>query len=155
MLTSINLYTGSLVTCCILCWPVFDRRSQMNGKAIPWRIFFYQIRLYCQPKRWKNRYHMARCYLKTAHLYFDFDWEIQGVKQVLYSYKILFFQTAPLKSYRLSKLLYLSPFHEKFKRYLKIFINLWLVWKKSTIQETLMTPMSRTYCWGLKCNKWP
>lgn len=48
------------------------------------------------------------------------DLEIQGVKQVLYSYKILFFQTAPLKSYKLSKLLYLSLFHEKFKRYLKI-----------------------------------
>ena len=48
------------------------------------------------------------------------DWEIQGVKQVLYSYKILFFQTTPLKSYKLSKLLCLSLFHEKFKRYLKI-----------------------------------
>ena len=59
------------------------------------------------------------------HIYISItDWEIQGVQQVLYSYKILFFQTAPLKSYRLSKLLYLSPFHEKFKRYLKIFINL-------------------------------
>ena len=59
------------------------------------------------------------------HIYISItDWEIQGVKQVLYSYKILFFQTVPLKSYRLSKLLYLSPFHEKFKRYLKIFINL-------------------------------
>ena len=59
------------------------------------------------------------------HIYISItDWEIQDVKQVLYSYKILFFQTAPLKSYRLSKLLYLSPFHEKFKRYLKIFINL-------------------------------
>ena len=55
------------------------------------------------------------------HIYISItDWEIQGVKQVLYSYKILFFQTAPLKSYKLSKLLYLSLFHEKFKRYLKI-----------------------------------
>ena len=55
------------------------------------------------------------------HIYISItDLEIQGVKQVLYSYKILFFQTAPLKSYKLSKLLYLSLFHEKFKRYLKI-----------------------------------
>ena len=55
------------------------------------------------------------------HIYISItDWEIQGVKQVLYSYKILFFQTAPLKSYKLSKLLYLSLFHEKFKRDLKI-----------------------------------
>ena len=55
------------------------------------------------------------------HIYISItDWEIQGVKQVLYSYKILFIQTAPLKSYKLGKLLYLSLFHEKFKRYLKI-----------------------------------
>ena len=31
------------------------------------------------------------------HIYISItDWEIQGVKQVLYSYKILFFQTAPI-----------------------------------------------------------
>ena len=33
-------------------WPTLDRRDQMNGNAIPWRIFFYRIPL---PRRMKNR----------------------------------------------------------------------------------------------------
>ena len=33
-------------------WPTLDRRDQMNGNAIPWRIFFYLIPL---PRRMKNR----------------------------------------------------------------------------------------------------
>ena len=24
-------------------WPILDRRAQMNGTAVPWRIFFYRI----------------------------------------------------------------------------------------------------------------
>ena len=34
---------------------------------------------------------------------------IQGVKRVLYFYKILIFQTAPIKSYKLNKFLYFKP----------------------------------------------
>ena len=56
------------------------------------------------------------------HIYISItDWEIQGVKQVLYSYKILFFQTAPLKSYKLSNFLYFKPFSWKIQ---EIFKNL-------------------------------
>ena len=33
-------------------WPTLDRRGQMNGTAIPWRIFFYRIPL---GRRMKNR----------------------------------------------------------------------------------------------------
>ena len=32
-------------------WPTLDRRGQMNGTAIPWRIFFYRIPL---TRRMKN-----------------------------------------------------------------------------------------------------
>ena len=54
------------------------------------------------------------------HIYISItDWEIQGVKQVLYSYKILFFQTAPLKSYKLSEFLYFMPFSWKIQEIFK------------------------------------
>ena len=33
-------------------WPTSDRRGQMNGTTIPWRIFFYRIPL---ARRMKNR----------------------------------------------------------------------------------------------------
>ena len=56
------------------------------------------------------------------HIYISItDWEIQGVKQVLYSYKILFFQTAPLKSYKIEQIAVFKPFSWKIQ---EIFKNL-------------------------------
>ena len=64
MLTFINLI-GLLWLVLQLYWPVLDRRVQINGIAIPWRIFLYWIPL---TKRMKNRNtaHWNQNYQNTA-----------------------------------------------------------------------------------------
>ena len=65
----VDLRIAYCVLCCMLYWTVLlERRAQMNGTAIPWRIFFF----YCQPKGWKTTYRRAKWYCNSPHLNWNY-----------------------------------------------------------------------------------
>ena len=53
-------------------WPVLDRRAQMNGSAVPWRIFFYRIpsaKRMKKKKVWKKSWFWIQKSLGTLSVY--------------------------------------------------------------------------------------